>query len=129
MTDHVEQQSPVGTDGPHIHDLAAEDLRTWWFAAGAELVAEDLAGRKAIGVARYGQPLQAHNGRDALRDAYEEALDLVVYLRQAQVEGGLEDSREDRDVGSAYVFALRIACLLARRTAAASWRTTGKGES
>jgi hypothetical protein len=28
-------------------------------------------------------PLQAHNGRNALIDAYQEALDLVVYLRQA----------------------------------------------
>lgn len=34
----------------------------------------------AIDMAR---PLQAHNGRDPLVDAYQEALDLVVYLRQA----------------------------------------------
>jgi hypothetical protein len=27
-----------------------------------------------------------HNGRDALKDAYEEALDLVMYLRQAMAE-------------------------------------------
>jgi hypothetical protein len=27
-------------------------------------------------------PLRAHNGRDALVDAYQEALDLCVYLRQ-----------------------------------------------
>ena len=30
--------------------------------------------------------LQAFNGRDALRDAYEEALDLCQYLRQALYE-------------------------------------------
>jgi hypothetical protein len=30
--------------------------------------------------------LQAFNGRDALRDAYEEALDLACYLRQAIAE-------------------------------------------
>lgn len=30
------------------------------------------------------QPLEpAHNGRDALVDAYQEALDLTMYLRQA----------------------------------------------
>jgi len=30
--------------------------------------------------------LVPHNGRDALRDAYEEALDLCQYLRQALYE-------------------------------------------
>lgn len=48
-----------------------------------ELVIEDMAARDRLGRARYGTPLQAHNGRDALIDAYQEALDLVVYLRQA----------------------------------------------
>ncbi len=50
------------------------------------LVIEDLKTRLALGTARYGQPLQTFNGRDALRDAYEEALDLTVYLRQALAE-------------------------------------------
>lgn len=48
-----------------------------------ELVIEDMRKRDEIGRERYGTPLQAHNGRDALVDAYEEALDLAVYLRQA----------------------------------------------
>lgn len=48
-----------------------------------ELVVEDMTARDHLGRQRYGVPLQAGNGRDALRDAYEEALDLVVYLRQA----------------------------------------------
>ena len=61
------QPPPRPTSGPHIHDQ----------------VAADIAARKHIGIANYGQPLQAHNGRDALWDAYEECLDLAVYLRQA----------------------------------------------
>ncbi len=48
-----------------------------------ELVVEDMQERDRIGRRRYGMPLQAHNGRDALVDAYQEALDLAVYLRQA----------------------------------------------
>ena len=47
------------------------------------LVRADLEERERIGVERYGTPLQAHNGRDALIDAYQEALDLACYLRQA----------------------------------------------
>ena len=37
-------------------------------------------GRRALGIARYGTPLQLDNGRDMRRDAREEALDLAVYL-------------------------------------------------
>ena len=47
---------------------------------------DDMAARDQVGRARYGVPLQPHNGRDALRDAYEEALDLCAYLRQAIME-------------------------------------------
>ncbi len=50
------------------------------------IVINDMTARDAIGKARYGTRLQPYNGRDALRDAYEEALDLVVYLRQAIYE-------------------------------------------
>ena len=50
------------------------------------LVIMDMAARDQVGRARYGVPLQPHNGRDALRDAYEEALDLCAYLRQAIME-------------------------------------------
>jgi hypothetical protein len=52
----------------------------------ADLVASDLREREAQGIRTYGQPLYANNGRDALRDAYEEALDLACYLRQALEE-------------------------------------------
>ena len=51
-----------------------------------DLVIADMVERDRVGRARYGTPLQAHNGRDALVDAYQEALDLVVYLRQALEE-------------------------------------------
>lgn len=47
------------------------------------LVREDLTERERIGVQRYGTPLQARNGRNPLIDAYQEAMDLTLYLRQA----------------------------------------------
>ena len=46
------------------------------------LVIQDLEQRSKVGIETYGRPLQANNGRDALWDAYEEALDLCQYLRQ-----------------------------------------------
>lgn len=50
------------------------------------LVKQDLDERMRKGVETYGMPLRAWNGRDALQDAYEEALDLCCYLRQAIAE-------------------------------------------
>lgn len=51
-----------------------------------DLVVADMVARDKLGAARYGTRLQPGNGRNALRDAYEEALDLAVYLRQALYE-------------------------------------------
>ena len=53
-----------------------------------DLVMADLAQRAETGRIKYGTYLQSHNGRDALIDAYQEALDLCMYLRQA-----IEESR------------------------------------
>ena len=49
-------------------------------------VASDMRARHLLGVERYGVPLQPFNGRDGLSDAYQEALDLRVYLEQVRVE-------------------------------------------
>lgn len=53
-----------------------------------DAVIADIEARKALGIERYGTPLQAFNGRDALRDAYEEAIDLCMYLKQSLIERG-----------------------------------------
>lgn len=53
-----------------------------------ENVIQDMWKRHQKGVETYGVPLQPFNGRDALQDAYEECLDMAVYLRQAIEERG-----------------------------------------
>lgn len=50
------------------------------------LVVQDMNTRNEFGRAKYGVGLKAFNGRDTLQDAYEEALDLCVYLRTAIYE-------------------------------------------
>jgi hypothetical protein len=45
-------------------------------------VLSDIKQRAEKGMETYGEELKAHNGRDALIDAYQEALDLCLYLRQ-----------------------------------------------
>ena len=69
------QPMPTPNNRPSIHDLVVIDLEA----------------RKRLGISRYGTPLQANNGRSALRDAYEECLDLCCYLRQR-----IEEEEEGR---------------------------------
>jgi hypothetical protein len=74
-------------------DLGRRDVRRWGEPAPTvhdeslpivhELVRADLLSRLEFGVAKYGQPLRPRNSRNALKDAYEEALDLCCYLAQA----------------------------------------------
>lgn len=47
-----------------------------------ELVKQDLEDRIQLGAERYKERLQTFNGRNAMWDAYQEALDLIVYIRQ-----------------------------------------------
>ena len=52
----------------------------------AALVHEDIEARVETGKKEYGERLHSNNGRDALIDAYQEALDLALYLRQSIAE-------------------------------------------
>lgn len=54
-----------------------------------DLVIADIEERKALGIKKYGTLLQPFNGRSFLLDAYQEVLDLAVYLR-----GMLEEERQ-----------------------------------
>lgn len=60
-----DQQKPIGT-GPDV----------------ATLVCHDIEARAQKGHVKYGERLKPNNGRVALWDAYQEALDLCMYLRQ-----------------------------------------------
>ena len=51
-----------------------------------DLVMVDMEARDRAGESRYGTRLQPDNGRDSLTDAYQEALDLAVYLRSVIFE-------------------------------------------
>ena len=65
-----EQPAPTPNGRPAVWDLVVEDMRA----------------RDALGRSRYGTPLQAGNGRDALRDLYEELLDAAVYAKAEMEE-------------------------------------------
>jgi len=58
-----------------------------------DLVKEDIDKRDAMGTKKYGTRLKPFNGRDPLWDAYQEALDMVVYLRQVIFERSNESDK------------------------------------
>ena len=66
------QPEPTPNDRPAVWGLVIADMRE----------------RDAVGAEKYKTRLQPHNGRDALVDAYQEALDLCVYMRQLIFERG-----------------------------------------
>ena len=63
---NTKQPNPVNPKGPEIFSLVIADLKE----------------RDAIGRRAYGVDLHAVDGRDHLVDAYQECLDMAVYLRQ-----------------------------------------------
>jgi hypothetical protein len=60
------QPPPNQNDEPIVWDLVIHDMRE----------------RDSLGTQKYHTHLQPFNGREALIDAYQEVLDLAVYLRQ-----------------------------------------------
>jgi hypothetical protein len=68
--DKYDQPPPMPNHNPAVWDLVMQDMKD----------------RDQVGRIRYGTPLQPNNGRDQLADAYQESLDLAVYLRAALYE-------------------------------------------
>jgi len=60
----------------------AEDLKK----VGFQDIAEDVEARIRIGERKYGKRLQSFNGRDALKDLYDEVLDALNYSKQLELE-------------------------------------------
>jgi hypothetical protein len=77
-------ETPATAEQPAPRDGTGPDA---WL-----LVLEDMRARRAAGIERYGKPLRHDNGRDHLTDAYQEALDLAVYLRN-EIEARKERER------------------------------------
>lgn len=83
-----ETDQPLPTPGQVcVQDWAIEHIRAY-VAADKNKYALALAfqDRKDHGIRKYGRPLETHNGRDALRDLWEELVDAYVYAVQIELE-------------------------------------------
>ena len=104
MSDIKDQPKPVATDRRPAWELVIDfaQMRRNIFAVAPkeelnlravkilDLLIEDMRKRDRVGRERYGVPLTAGNGRNHLVDAYQEALDQVVYLRAWLDERGVD---------------------------------------
>jgi len=93
-----EKPTPDGSGTP-LFRLVQEDLAE---IDDSGQVVEDLKRRAEVGREKYGQHLRSDNGRDPAVDAYQEALDLLVYLRQMKEEGAEEATYFDVKVQMTY---------------------------
>lgn len=87
----------------------------------ADVVVKEILQRKAMGLLKYGVPLQPHNGRSAIQDAYEESLDQTLYLRQALEEERTAQTLVDGEIE-------KIAIYVATRGSRMSDRNWSKAE-
>jgi hypothetical protein len=61
----------------------AEDLRKYELGD----IAINIEERIALGERKYGKRLQSYNGRNAVKDLYDEVLDGLNYSKQMEIEG------------------------------------------
>ena len=84
-----DQPPPTGQGEEVWPEVISETLKQIDGLCSPEIVdfiVKQMRDRDSLGRARYGSPLRANNGRDACRDAREEALDYAAYSMQRIME-------------------------------------------
>ena len=81
MNLNTPQPTPLENEHPAIWPLVQADVER--NSIGILVIADTW---HQMGIAKYGTPLQPHNGRDPLVDAYQELLDGCVYAKQYCLE-------------------------------------------
>jgi hypothetical protein len=75
-----------GENQGHTDSTQPKPVRGEFSESVTDAVMADLIKRRETGVKKYGIELLSFNGRDALLEAYQESLDLTMYLKQALME-------------------------------------------
>lgn len=103
------EPEPIHNFNPSVHDLLVNDAKhsaLGFVRSGIndyikQLMIDLFRKRKAYGLNKYGTILQAENGRDFLKDAIEETVDQLAYIRQ-----GLEENPKSQSLKEAYGLAV-----------------------
>lgn len=94
VIEHMTSRPREDAYGP-VHDMVIADMRE----------------RDRIGRERYGTPLTSHNGRNHLVDAYQEGLDLAVYLAAWLDEQGYTPTKAPYPLTGAGPAVWRVYCV------------------
>ena len=76
--------------GQRVLDLVLADL--WVTSSTEQQVGADLTARSEKGLWKYGQYLHTQDGRPPLVDAYQEALDLLMYVAKDKANGHVDET-------------------------------------
>jgi len=74
--------TPIKNEKPCVHDALMFDLLGTKYS---ELIPA-IKARKEFGIEKYGVALQPNNGRPRWIDAWQEILDLIIYLKKEMIE-------------------------------------------
>lgn len=82
----MEQPAPIKNEHPAMWDVVVSEIDKLVFANpfqrdSLSKLLIDIKERDAFGLLKYGTRLRPFNGREFLIDAYQESMDLTVYLR------------------------------------------------
>ena len=94
-----EQPRPRGSGIDVMDSLRQSRIQAWCDHPGRTenlqieaRILDDMEARIQKGAAQYGERLTSHNGRCVLTDIYQELLDAMIYLHQAELEGKISSS-------------------------------------
>lgn len=99
------EPEPIHNFNTSVHDLLVNDAKQRSLGFGRVGVHDTIIhkmidlfrARKAYGLKKYGTILQADNGRDFFKDAVEESIDQLAYIRQ-----GLDENPGNEILTEAY---------------------------
>ena len=105
------EPEPIPNFNPSVHDLLVNDAKHGLMGYARGRVNDYLRAqmidlfreRKAYGLNKYGTTLQAENGRDFFKDALDETVDQLAYIRQ-----GLEENPDNEVLKEAYRLAIAV---------------------
>lgn len=82
----MSDQAQFGDNKGHTDSTQPKPVRSVSSQSVTDAVVADMHARRETGTRKYGVELLSFNGRDAILEAYQESLDLTMYLKQALME-------------------------------------------
>lgn len=90
----MSDKASFGENKGHTDSTQPKPARSTISQSVTDAVVADMQTRRETGTKKYGVELLTFNGRDALLEAYQESLDLTMYLKQALMERDADGTKK-----------------------------------